>query len=73
MECDRLRAENASLRSCCETWRKRAAVHASASLGLVGLARLARDHAIKVRKEYTELNLKYNTLKRKHDSDESPE
>ncbi|GJE98537.1 RING-type zinc-finger domain-containing protein [Phanerochaete sordida] len=66
-ECDRLRAENASLRSCCEVWRKRAAVHASASLGLVGLARLARDHAIKMRKENCELQQKYISLKRKYD------
>ncbi|KIP03802.1 hypothetical protein PHLGIDRAFT_42567, partial [Phlebiopsis gigantea 11061_1 CR5-6] len=65
LECDRLRAENASLRACCETWRKRAAVHAAASLGLVGLARLARDHAIKMRKECTDLHHKYNALKRK--------
>ncbi|EKM50606.1 uncharacterized protein PHACADRAFT_263970 [Phanerochaete carnosa HHB-10118-sp] len=64
-ECDRLRAENASLRSCCEVWRKRAALHASASLGLVGLARLARDHAIKMRRENCELQQKYISLKRK--------
>ena len=63
-ECDRLRAENASLRSCCEVWRKRAAVHAAASLGLVGLARLARDHAIKMSKEKVDLEMKYQTLKR---------
>lgn len=64
-ECDRLRAENASLRSCCETWRKRAAVHAAASLGLVGLARLARDHALKMRKERIDVEQKYNNLRRK--------
>ena len=73
LECDRLRAENASLRSCCEIWRKRAAVHAAASLGLVGLARLARDHAIKMRKECTDLHHKYNDLKRKHDAYEASE
>lgn len=69
-ECDRLRAENASLRACCEVWRKRAAVHASASLGLVGLARLARDHAIKMRKENCELQQKYVSLKRKCENPE---
>ena len=68
LECDRLRAENASLRSCCEIWRKRAAVHAAASLGLVGLARLARDHAIRIRKEQTELQAQCVALKRKCDA-----
>lgn len=67
-ECDRLRAENASLRSCCEVWRKRAALHASASLGLVGLARLARDHAIRVRKEQAQLQERCVALKRKCDA-----
>lgn len=67
-ECDRLRAENVSLRACCEVWRKRAAVHAAASLGLVGLARLARDHAMKMRQENCELQQKYTSLKRKSES-----
>jgi hypothetical protein len=65
-ECDRLRSENASLRACCEVWRKRAAVHAAASLGLVGLARLTRDEVIKCKKEKLELEAKYSTLKRTH-------
>lgn len=66
-ECERLRAENASLKSCCEVWRKRAGVHAAATLGLVGLARLARDHALKMKQEKSEVEEKYNALKRKHD------
>ncbi|KAF7798722.1 hypothetical protein EIP86_009947 [Pleurotus ostreatoroseus] len=71
-ECERLRAENASLKSCCEVWRKRAGVHAAATLGLVGLARLARDHALKMKQEKTELEEKYNALKRKHEYSEKP-
>lgn len=66
-ECERLRAENASLKSCCEVWRKRAGVHAAATLGLVGLARLARDHALKMKQEKTDLEEKYNVLKRKYE------
>ncbi|KAI0339560.1 hypothetical protein BDW22DRAFT_1335987 [Trametopsis cervina] len=65
-ECDRLRSENASLRVCCEVWRKRAAVHAAASLGLVGLARLTRDEVLKCKAEKMELETKYNALKRTH-------
>ncbi|KAI0765992.1 hypothetical protein BC629DRAFT_1293277 [Irpex lacteus] len=68
-ECDRLRSENASLRACCEIWRKRAAVHAAASLGLVGLARLTRDEVIKCKQEKLEIEAKYNALKRAHPSD----
>ena len=69
-ECERLRAENASLKTCCEVWRKRAGVHAAATLGLVGLARLARDHALKMKQEKAELEEKYNALKRKYESSE---
>lgn len=67
-ECERLRAENASLKSCSEVWRKRAGVHAAATLGLVGLARLARDHALKMKQEKNELEEKYNDLKRKYET-----
>ncbi|KAI0692508.1 hypothetical protein BC835DRAFT_1277638 [Cytidiella melzeri] len=68
-ECDRLRSENASLRACCEIWRKRAAVHAAASLGLVGLARLTRDEVFKTKKEKMDIETRYNALKRAHSSD----
>ncbi|KAI0923639.1 hypothetical protein AcW1_006534 [Taiwanofungus camphoratus] len=63
-ECDQLRAENSSLRSCCIVWRKRAEVHAAATLGLVGLARLARDAAIKTKAEKDDLESRYNALKK---------
>ena len=56
------------MRSCCQVWRKRASVHAAATLGLVGLAKLARDHALKVKQEKFEIEDKYNALKRKYDS-----
>ena len=63
-ECEHLRAENASLKTCCFVWRKRAAVHAAATLGLVGLARLARDYALRMKKERDELEEKYNELQK---------
>ncbi|RDX54092.1 hypothetical protein OH76DRAFT_1341698 [Lentinus brumalis] len=64
-ESERLRAENASLKTCCFVWRKRAAVHAAATLGLVGLARLARDYGLQMKKEKDEFEAKYNELKKK--------
>ena len=63
-EAEHLRAENASLRTCCFVWRKRAAVHAAATLGLVGLARLARDYGLQMKKERDEFEEKYNELKK---------
>lgn len=60
----KLLAENASLKDCCVVWRKRAAVHAAATLGLVGLARLARDYGLRMRTERDELEAKYNELKK---------
>ena len=55
------------MKTCCEVWRKRAGVHAAATLGLVGLARLARDHALKMKQEKAELEERYSTLKRKYE------
>ena len=66
-EQERLHAENVSLRTCCTVWRKRAAVHAAATLGLVGLARLARDFALQMKKERDEFEAKYNELKTLYD------
>ena len=45
-------------------WRKRAAVHAAATLGLVGLARMARDYALRMKKERDDLEAKYNELQK---------
>jgi hypothetical protein len=61
----RLSAENAILRSHCESWRKRAEAHGAATLGLVGLARTARSHALQMRHERDALQEKYSALKRK--------
>jgi hypothetical protein len=61
----RLRAENAILRSHCDSWRKRAEAHGAATLGLAGLARMARSHALQMRSERDALQEKYNALKRK--------
>ncbi|KAI0741808.1 hypothetical protein C8Q80DRAFT_1110072 [Daedaleopsis nitida] len=62
---ERLLAENASLKTCCIMWRKRAAVHAAATLGLVGLARLARDYGLRMRKDREDMQAQYNELKKK--------
>ncbi|KAI0766153.1 hypothetical protein BD413DRAFT_481616 [Trametes elegans] len=66
-EYERLLAENASLKNCCYVWRKRAAVHATATMGFVGLARLARDFGLKMKKERDEFETRYNELKKLYD------
>ncbi|KAI1790261.1 hypothetical protein LXA43DRAFT_517020 [Ganoderma leucocontextum] len=71
-EYGKLLAENASLKTCCFVWRKRAAVHAAATLGLVGLARMARDYALHMKKERDEFEAKYNELKKLYDEKTSP-
>ncbi|TFY61499.1 hypothetical protein EVJ58_g4471 [Rhodofomes roseus] len=63
-ECDRLRAEVASLQACCVVWRKRAAVHAAATLGVIGLARMARDTAMKMKTERDEFEAKHLALQK---------
>ncbi|KAL4249944.1 hypothetical protein ABKN59_002041 [Abortiporus biennis] len=69
-ECARLRAENASLKSCCDVWCRRAKLHAGTTLGLVGLVRLSRDHAMKLKAEKEEAENKLISLKRTYeDSD----
>ncbi|KAI0358207.1 hypothetical protein OH77DRAFT_1251988 [Trametes cingulata] len=64
---EKLLAENASLKNCCFVWRKRAAVHATATMSFVGLARLARDYGLKMRQERDEFEEKYNELKKLYD------
>ncbi|KZT69307.1 hypothetical protein DAEQUDRAFT_273133 [Daedalea quercina L-15889] len=66
-ECDRLRAEIASLKACSIVWRKRAAVHAAATLGVIGLARLARDTAVKMKSERDDMETKYLALQEKYE------
>ncbi|EJF64436.1 hypothetical protein DICSQDRAFT_145081 [Dichomitus squalens LYAD-421 SS1] len=70
-EYEKLLAENVSLKACCFIWRKRAAVHASATLGLVGLARIARDYALRIKSERDELETRYNELKKRYDENMS--
>ncbi|EIN03855.1 hypothetical protein PUNSTDRAFT_77334 [Punctularia strigosozonata HHB-11173 SS5] len=56
--------KEARLRLMCDAWRGRAQMHAAATLGLVGLARLARDHALKMQAERNQLQKRYLELKR---------
>ncbi len=63
-ECARLRAENASLKMCCDVWCKRAKLHAGTTLGLVGLVRLARDHAMRMKVEKETFENRCTSLKR---------
>ncbi|THH27163.1 hypothetical protein EUX98_g7037 [Antrodiella citrinella] len=63
-ECARLRAENASLKVCCDVWSKRARLHAGTTLGLIGLVRLSKDSAVRTSVEKEELEKKYQSLKR---------
>ncbi|TCD65042.1 hypothetical protein EIP91_003321 [Steccherinum ochraceum] len=65
-ECARLRAENASLKMCCDVWSKRARLHAGTTLGLIGLIRLSRGQAAEVKPnvDRNELEKKFESLKR---------
>lgn len=63
-ECARLRAENASLKMCCDVWCKRAKLHAGTTLGLVGLVRLARDHSMRMKAEKEMFENRCSSLKR---------
>ncbi|PBK69209.1 hypothetical protein ARMSODRAFT_886706 [Armillaria solidipes] len=69
-ECARISAENAALRLNCGLWRRRAEVHAAATLGLLNVARIARDNAVQLKQEKDELERRYNVLKRKIDAEE---
>ncbi|KAI4526759.1 hypothetical protein K525DRAFT_188276 [Schizophyllum commune Loenen D] len=66
----RMQAENAALRANCGLWRKRAEVHAAATLGLLSLVRQARDCAIQMKNERDEIAMRYNVLKRKSEDEE---
>ncbi|KAI0367604.1 hypothetical protein BV20DRAFT_551588 [Pilatotrama ljubarskyi] len=66
-ECERLAAENVSLKNCCLVWRKRAAVHATATMSFIGLARLARDYGLKMKQERDDFERRYNELKKLYD------
>jgi hypothetical protein len=59
-----LECNEARLRSQRNEWRSRAQMHAAATLGLVGLARLARDHALRMQSERDQMQRRYLELKR---------
>ncbi|KAJ3893450.1 hypothetical protein GG344DRAFT_43315 [Lentinula edodes] len=70
-ECGRLAAENKTLRVNCAVWKRRAELHAAATLGLLNLARLARDCNQQLKNERDDLERQYNLLKRKLEAEES--
>jgi hypothetical protein len=70
-EFSRLRAENATLKSQCVSWRQRAEAHSAAILGFVGLARMARNHAAQMENERNDLRERCDALKRKFEDPES--
>ncbi|KAI0072298.1 hypothetical protein K474DRAFT_1605376 [Panus rudis PR-1116 ss-1] len=71
LECARLRAENESLKQCCNVWCNRARLHARTTLGLVSMVRMSKDAAMAIKAEKEELEKKYNSLKRQleHEDD----
>lgn len=69
-EAARLNAENSALRTNCAMWRRRAEVHAAATLGLLGLARQTRDHAVRMKFERDEFQKRYGDLKRMFEDEE---
>lgn len=66
-ELARLRSENATLRSHCNLWRRRAELHGAATLGLLDFARMVRDQAVSLAQERDDLTRQFNSLKRKLD------
>ncbi|KAG6841236.1 hypothetical protein C0991_000520 [Blastosporella zonata] len=63
LENSRLHAENEALKNACGLWRRRAEVHGTATLGLLGFARTARDQALRMRYERDEVYKHYNLLR----------
>ena len=70
-ERDRLRAENAVLRTSCAAWRRRADAHAAVHIGLATFARLARDYARMMHVQRDELAQRCESLKRKYDANDN--
>ncbi|KAJ3743670.1 hypothetical protein DFH05DRAFT_1421484 [Lentinula detonsa] len=70
-ECGRLAAENKTLRVNCAVWKRRAELHAAATLGLLNLARLARDCNQHLKNEKDDLQRQCNLLKRKLEAEEA--
>lgn len=63
----KLRTENATLRSHCLSWRRRAELHGAATLGLLDFARMVRDQAANIARERDEMKRECQSLKRKLD------
>ncbi|KAJ3876163.1 hypothetical protein F5051DRAFT_412331 [Lentinula edodes] len=70
-ECGRLAAENKTLRVNCAVWKRRAELHAAATLGLLNLARLARDCNQQLKNERDDFERQCNLLKRKLEAEEA--
>ncbi|KAJ3821212.1 hypothetical protein F5878DRAFT_41596 [Lentinula raphanica] len=70
-ECGRLAAENKTLRVNCAVWKRRAELHAAATLGLLNLARLARDCNQQLKNERDDLQRQCNLMKRKLEAEEA--
>ncbi|KAJ6581671.1 hypothetical protein B0H19DRAFT_983791, partial [Mycena capillaripes] len=58
-------AETHALRASCETWRRRAEVHAAGNVGLLGFARATKDYALRMRAERDEALARCAVLERK--------
>ncbi|EPQ56781.1 hypothetical protein GLOTRDRAFT_128242 [Gloeophyllum trabeum ATCC 11539] len=59
------KAENLALRAHVEMWKRRAEVHSAANLGLVNLAKMARDYAVGVKRERDALEREMAELRRR--------
>ncbi|KAL0954010.1 hypothetical protein HGRIS_005166 [Hohenbuehelia grisea] len=66
-ELARILAENASLRTSCALWQRRAEVQAAATIGLIGLTRFARDRAVELKAERDDLKRRCDELLRKYE------
>lgn len=65
LECERLRAENASLRACSSVWCQRARLHARTTMGLVGMVHVTKDMLSKLQSEKAELESRLKAELRK--------
>ncbi|TFK53443.1 hypothetical protein OE88DRAFT_1612046, partial [Heliocybe sulcata] len=64
-ESQTLKAENLALRAHVEMWKRRAEVHSAANLGLVNLAKMARDYAVTLKRERDAMENELSALKRR--------
>ncbi|KZT20115.1 hypothetical protein NEOLEDRAFT_1076364 [Neolentinus lepideus HHB14362 ss-1] len=64
-ETDTVKAENLALRAHVEMWKRRAEVHSAANLGLVNLAKMARDYAVNLKHERDVMEREMRELRRR--------